>query len=118
MSIHDVGSDYSGKRTDKIPLLFGSTDISSSCTIRGRGHIHSAVLTLPNFTNVVTGLMTLVNPDSDEVYRSASFVKNDTHKIKGIDESQVETLIATVTLSGVPGSAGTAYLTVYYEQRG
>lgn len=100
-------------------FVFEADDTSKVAAISGiTGEVAKIVLILPDWTNTVTGVVTMNNGDSKEVFKSATKAQNDEYDIT---LARHECLIVgatgeewKITLSGVPGgTGGTATLTAY-----
>lgn len=84
------------------------------------GGVLKLVVTIPDWTNTVTTVITMNNADSKEIFQSASMDQNDEYDIT---LAQNECIIMgqsgeewKVTLSGVPGgTGGTVSITVYVK---
>lgn len=107
---------------DKEPLTFDSDDLVKSFTLTEHwfqeGVLFFALADLPNFTNAITGALSIENKNSDEIYTKGSLAKNTKTKINvcsdGNDVPLADTSTVKLTLSGVAGgSGGTAYITLY-----
>lgn len=103
-------------------LAFGASDVSKTADIDPalgiKGEVVKLVVTLPDWTNTVTAVISMANSDSKDVFASDPHVQNDEYDITLIGD---ECIILgktgekwKVTLSGVPGgSGGTVTLTAY-----
>lgn len=84
------------------------------------GEVLKLVVTLPDWTNTVTAVVSMNNADSKEVFASDSMAQNDDYDIT---LARSECIIMgqadeewKITLSGVPGgTGGTATVTAYVE---
>lgn len=114
-------SVFGGKRIFKSPRLsvaFNATETTKTVSLAGNGVLHSMILELPNFTNVVTTVISITNSDGVEVYASSALARNAVHKITA--QSNAVALegecSALLTLSGAAGGeGGTARLTFNLE---
>lgn len=107
---------------EKQTLVFGAADTSKSITLQTRGKLISWVMKLPNFTNSVTGTLSVANGNSDTLWADAARADNQSYYYHGAIGGNppilplVGVTTFTVTLSGVPGGAGgNVELTLYVE---
>jgi len=110
--IHD--SLYKAPR-QTISIVSGTTVYSF--TIDANGLATRIILVMPSLSGaVVTGVVSIENPDSTVIYESAACAENDTH-ILAPDPGVpiVGTNTVKLTLSTDPLSAGTGYVTIYLE---
>ena len=85
-----------------------------SFTIRANALTHTIVCFLPNWTNTVTGQITITNSDDREIYASAdTLAKNTVHVLAAV-KPIVGINTITITLSGVPGGSGGTTATSIY----
>ncbi|MDP1614614.1 MAG: hypothetical protein Q8L68_02345 [Methylococcales bacterium] len=115
MADYDVGHSNIYKRSLKIPFIYAAADTVKSCTLTGKGKVHSIILTLPNFTTATTGTLTFENTDSTEFYNSTAKAENVTYVLTSIDRVLAETITIKLTLDAGAGGAHTAYATIYFE---
>lgn len=89
-------------------LSFDEDDTVKSFDIDGRGLIHTIVMTVPNFTNVVTATLTVTNQDGVEIYNSTAKAKNATYALTQLWDKVpiVGFNTVKVTLSGAAGGTG------------
>jgi len=100
-------------KTDEESLVFGASDVVKSFTITEVGLTYAILVVLPNWTNDVTGVLSIENSDSNEIYASDDLDRNETHMIP-TEKPLVGTNTVKLTLFGVPGgSGGTATVTIY-----
>ena len=79
------------------------------------------IVTLPNWSNDVTAVVSLINADSKEIFKSSSLNRDEEYDIT---LARNECILLgdggekmKVTLSGVPGgTGGTAKVTMYVEK--
>jgi hypothetical protein len=102
-------------------LAFGAADESKSFTIAANGRIRAYTVTMPNFSNAVTGNLSITDAGSREIYNSdgrseADFAKNGATHVYNLRDivGLYGTCTVTVTLSGVPGGSG-GTVSVHFE---
>lgn len=101
-------------------LSFGASDTAKSTVISSTGRkVHTIVLTVPNWTNTVTAILSANNANGDEIWTDdTARAENDTYVFHQLGDQLplVGATTFTVTLSGVPGgSGGDVELTIYTE---
>ncbi len=69
------------------------------------GTIKKVILTVPNFTNSITGQVVLKDNNSRTIFDSGEQAKNATY-VFNIDEPVIGTLSIVVGVSGVAGGSG------------
>ena len=71
---------------------------------------------IPNYDNVVTTTLDIIDKDGDTIYTIAGLAKGVTNIISDIQVPLVAQETIKLTLTGVPGglSAWTSYVTLYY----
>lgn len=107
-------------------FVLGAAETSKTAdidpTLGIKGEVVKLVVTLPDWTNTVTAIMSMINSDSKEVFASDSHDQNDEYDITlVVDECIILGKTGEkwkVTLSGVPGDigdgiGGTVILTAY-----
>lgn len=106
-------------------FVFGASDTSKTSAINHvlgiKGEVVKLVVTLPDWTNTVTAIVSMNNEDSKEVFESSSLAQNDDYDIT---LNRYECIILgqedeewKVTLSGVPGgSGGTVTISAYVRK--
>jgi hypothetical protein len=106
-------------------FVFGSGDLSKTSNFDSAKHVRGEVLkmfvTLPDWANTVTAVVTGINQADKEIFASDSMAQNEEYDITlsrnefllfGVATEQLK-----VTLSGVPGSGGgTAEVTVSVDR--
>lgn len=114
----------SGRAPDSIIVIpaqsfvIGAAETSDNFTLEGNGKIHSYTITLPNYTNAVTGTLSIADADGYEIYSKASIAKNTSTNVYNLGDviPIYGTVTVTLTLSGVPGgSGGTATIKMRME---
>lgn len=95
-----------------------TTNLDSKAGIKGS--IIKVIATIPNWTNVVTTTLQVLNADSKEVWKHPALAENDSYDVTlsnnkcillGQDGEQIK-----VDLSGQPGvGGGTVVVTIYVE---
>jgi len=101
---------------------FGATDLTIDAVINPdlgiKGEVVKIIVEIPNFTNVVTTVISMVNADANEIFADDPRAKNDDYDITlNANECIIMGKTGekwTATLSGVSGGVGgTIALTVY-----
>jgi len=103
-------------------FVFGAAVTSVAAAINPdlgiKGEVAKIVVSLPDWTNTVSAVVTMDNADALEIFESATLAQNEDYDITLIANECI-IMGATgeqwvITLSGVPGGAGgTATLTAY-----
>lgn len=104
--------------TPQRAMAIGASGTTNSFTLRACTTVHSLSVKLPNYTNSVTGTLTITDANSYEVYSYDSIAKNATTHIYNLDDVIALDGLYTVllTLSGAPGgSGGTAYVVFWMK---
>lgn len=106
-------------------FVFGAADESIVTaidpTLGIKGEMVKFVLTLPNWTNTVTAVVSMNNADGKEIFADSSRAQNEEYDVT-LDSNECIILGQegeefVVTLSGVPGgSGGTVTVTAYVEE--
>ena len=106
-------------------FVFGATDESVEVDIDPalgiRGEVVKLILTIPNWTNAVTAVVSMINADVKEVYADGTpRARNDEYSITVARNACIVVGQAgekfKVTLSGAPGgTGGTMTVTAYVE---
>lgn len=118
MSVKDI-------RKSAHSFTFGSGDLSKTSDFDSTKHIRGEVLkmfvTLPDWANTVTAVVTGLNQAGKEIFASDSMAQNDEYDITLSKNEFLLFGVATeqlkVTLSGVPGgTGGDAEVTVSVER--
>lgn len=114
-----IRKDYS-KRS--YTFEFGSADQIKVATIDPalgiKGEVAKLIVTIPNWSNDVTAVVSMDNADSKEMFAADPLDRNDEYNITLIEDECI-IMGATgeqweVTLSGVPGgTGGTVTVTAY-----
>jgi len=96
----------------KYTLSFGSSDTSKSKSVSFIGKIEQIHLRVPNWTNTVTGTLTIEDVDGYEIYNSGAKDQNANYNI---DREQLVPANSKVifTLSGAPGGSGGDVVVVF-----
>jgi hypothetical protein len=96
-------------------LAFTASSTYGRTNVQAVGAVALALVELPAFTNAVTATFSIINQDGVAVYQKAGLVKGNAYVITDFSVNFPVDGITTldVTLSGVPGSAGTVTLTLY-----
>ena len=109
---------YTIKKTASRTLAFGAADTTKSFTLETNLWLHSAVVTLPNWTNAVTATFSVTNSDSKEIYSAAALAESTDHVLQDFADfgflPLTGTSTVTVTLSGVPGGSGGSATVILY----
>jgi hypothetical protein len=80
------------------------------------GKPYLVVVDMPNWTNAVTGVLSVFNAEGTEIYASAALARNTVHQITDAVIPFSENLTAQLVLSGAPGGAGgTCPVYIYFE---
>jgi hypothetical protein len=93
-------------------LVFDEDDLVKTSAIAYNGPVKHLHLVLPNFTNVVTATVTLVDASGRVLWTSAAKAKNASYNLEvdvattWADQLVDSTMLWTVTLSGAAGGAG------------
>jgi hypothetical protein len=91
-------------------FVIGAAETSGTSAISYNGMVKNLHLVVPNFTNVVTVTVTLVDSSGRVLWTSAAKAKNASYNLsieaEWFDQLVESTLIWTITLSGVPGGSG------------
>ena len=102
-------------KTPRKALAFVSGDTMKSFTIEAWALVHKIIFEMPAFSGgVITGVVSIENSDSKEIYKSEPYNENDVHKIP-LDPTEPLVGVNTVkvTLNTDPLSDGTCYVTFY-----
>jgi hypothetical protein len=92
-----------------------SAEIRRNKDITG-GKPYQIDVDMPNWTNAVTGTLSVKNTDGSEIYSKSSLAKNVVTTINDAVFPFAENLTVTLTLTGVPGgTGGTAAVYFYFE---
>lgn len=98
--------------------LFQEVDIDPELGVKGE--VIKMIIVLPNWTNNVTAIVSMINSDAKEAFADDSRARNDEYDVV-LDTNECIVLGQTgekwkITLSGVPGGAGgVATVTPYLE---
>lgn len=108
-------------------FTFGEGDLSQEVDIEPelgiKGEVVKMIIVLPNWTNNVTAVVSMINSDAKEAFADDSRARNDEYDIV-LDRNECIVLGKTgekwkLTLSGVPGGGagvvGIATVTPYLE---
>ncbi len=102
------------ERWAKESIVIGAAATSGSVNFATRGTLNMLVFKVPNWTNVVTAVVTITNADGYVIYTSPARDRNNTYVTSSLDVPIQANNVVTVTLSGVPGgTGGTAELQYY-----
>ena len=104
--------------TEPRAMAIGAAATTNSFTLRAVATVHSLSVKLPNYTNTITGTLSITDANSFEIYSKATIAKNATTHICNLDDVIALDGLYTVllTLSGVPGgSGGTAYVVFWLK---
>ena len=101
-------------QTPEYEKAIGAAAPSCSFTIDATALTHTIVCFLPNWTNAVTGQLTITNSDGREIYASVNTLAKNTVHILATVKPLVGTNTVTITLSGVPGGTGGTTATSIY----
>lgn len=119
MADYDVYGKQNYMVSPRMSFAYGAAETVKTQTIRARGKLYAILLEMANFTNGVTGTLTVANQYTNELYNSTAKAENATYLLTGIDRIHAEEWTITLTLSGVPGgTGGTCYAIFYYEMGG
>ena len=97
-----------------IPIGAAETTITQSFILEGE--IGALFVRMPNWTNNVTGVVSLLDQDGYEVVASSALARNADHKVPAswpLPGSQT----LKVVLGGVPGGAGGSVIVVAYGRQ-
>ncbi len=106
--------------TPKLSFNYGAADTTGSISLFTSSLFDMAIVTLPDFTNAVTGALSLVNRYSVTVFSLGSISKNQTTLVSPKIGSDLWNIPFTegacvLTLSGAPGgTGGEAFVTLYF----
>lgn len=106
--------------TTKSPRLEFEFEDTTTGTVTynfsGLAHLHTIIMEVDDFTNVVTAEFKILNDNSDELYASGEKTKGDTYLIT-LDRILAESNgTLQVQLSGAAGgTGGSVYITIYCE---
>lgn len=97
---------------------FESTDTTIEAPITGvQGEVFKLVISIPEFTNTPTLVITMRNGGEKEIFKTQSLVHNEDYNITTCRGECLEVESSTArwiaTLSETPGSSGTITLTTY-----
>ena len=94
-------------------LVIGAAETSKISAITYNGVVKHLHMVVPNFTNVVTATLTLVDASGRELWLGPAKDKNASYNLEipaeilwAGDQLVDSTLLWKITLSGVPGGAG------------
>ena len=91
-------------------FVFDEDDLVKTAAIAYNGLVKHVHLVVPNFTNVVTATVTLVDASGRVLWTSAAKAKNASYnleaEIEWLDQLTDNTIIWTITLSGAAGGTG------------
>lgn len=87
-------------------MAFGAAETEKTFRITENGHMTDFAFVIPNFTNVVTGVFTVLDEDSVVLYTSAAMNKNATTVVNSLAVPTDRNYTGKLTLSGAPGGTG------------
>jgi hypothetical protein len=92
----------------KPTFQFAATGTTQKFRINNSGYITDFILTLPNFTNAVTGTLTIEDDEGNTLYTDAGAprARNGTYVVTGIRVPVDEGFNFNLTISGVAGGTG------------
>lgn len=103
---------------EKHTLAFDDTTTQLAKILSSSGIINTLVLVLPNFTNVVTGTISILDDDSYVLYTSAAKNRNTTSVLTGLAIPCDRNFKVRVDLDGAAGGTGGNVVTkIYLEER-
>jgi hypothetical protein len=97
----------------KFTLTIGAAETTKTEAFVLEGEISALFVRMPNWTNVVTGVVSILDQDGYEVVVSTALARNADHKVAAawpLPGSQT----LKVVLGGVPGGAGGDVIVVAY----
>ena len=109
-------------KTSNIPIIIatdGTSGISEQVSSNQKVHqglVFFIKVVIPDYDNVVTATLDIIDKDGDTIYTIAGLTKGVTNIISDIQVPLVAQETIKLTLTGVPGglSAWTSYVTLYY----
>lgn len=103
--------------SNRIPFVFSGSDTEGKYyNISGYGHIHSAVLEIPNFSNSVTASLKIFGVNDYQLYASTGNTKGEIHLLSDIDIIFDGNGKLQVEVSGPTGdTGGTVYVVLYLD---
>lgn len=99
-------------------IVFTALDETGSFTIKANAKVHSLSVKMPDWTNDVTGTLTITNVHSYELYSKSAIAEDHTTHVYNLAQEVALDGLHTVklTLSGVPGGVGgTAHVVLWLE---
>jgi hypothetical protein len=93
-----ITSDYS--------FPFTATSLTATQTIQNNGYVTNLVFSVPNFTNGITGTLTVLDDLGSVIYDSTAKAKNASYVVASLSIPVDYKFTAKVTLSGVAGGDG------------
>jgi hypothetical protein len=99
-------------------LTFGATGTTNTAKLYENGYVTAYVMTVANFTNVVTATLSIQDDDGDTIYTGSAHAKGATHLVASLNIPVDRNYTATITLSGdAGGSGGNVVLKLFTEFR-
>ena len=115
--LSSMGTSLASKTTPE-SLAFLTGDTLKSFTVTGNYKVTRIILVMPTFSGaVVTGVLSIENSDSVEIYSSSAASETNTHVYSpdpGVPLVGVNTF--KLTLSTDPLSSGTPTVSLYLEE--
>jgi hypothetical protein len=100
----------------KFTLAIGAAETTKEESFILEGEIGALFVRMPNWTNVVTGVVSILDQDGYEVVASSALARGLDHKVAA-DWPLPGAQTLKVLLSGVPGGAGGSVIVVAYGRQ-
>jgi len=100
----------------KFTLTIGAAETSKTEPFILEGEIEALFVRMPNWTNSVTGVVSILDQDGYEVVASGALARNADHKVAA-DWPLPGSQSLKVLLGGVPGGTGGDVIVVAYGRQ-
>lgn len=100
----------------KFTFTIGAAETTKTENFILEGEIGALFVRMPNWTNVVTGVVSVLDQDGYEVVASSALARNLDHKVAA-DWPLPGSQTLKVVLSGVPGGTGGDVIVVAYGRQ-
>ena len=96
------------KRSLRIPgsAVFGAADTTKTFPIYVNGRMTDVSVAMPNFTNAITGTLTIEDEAGVVLYTKAAIAKNATTIVNSLGVPVDTNYVGRLVLSGAPGGTG------------
>jgi len=87
-------------------LTYNASETVKQFTINENGHMTDVAVVMPNFTNAITGTLTIEDEAGVVLYTKATIAENATTVVNSLSVPVDHGYVAKLTLSGAAGGTG------------